>query len=136
VFLFNDSVNHWDYKTRMVNIGNVPRNDSDQENRRAGSKSDPALLCPRTIYSTWTCMEIMWMVIRIFDLLEWTEGLPKRHYTRHSVSRGNIFIWNFTDVVKEPKFGPVISALRSMRGYSTFNRRHIRDLDGRTHRQT
>lgn len=81
----------------------------------------------------------MWMVIRIlriFDWLEWTKGLAKRIYTRHSVPVGNIFILNFTDMVKELKIGPVISALRSVRGYSTFNRHHIRDLEDRTHGQT
>jgi hypothetical protein len=30
----------------------------------------------------------------------------------------------------------MISALRSVRGYSTFNRHHIRDLEDRTHEQT
>jgi hypothetical protein len=77
------------------------------------------------------------MVIRICDLLEWTEGLAKRHYTRHSVSWGNIiFIRNFTDMVKELKFVPMIRALRSVRGYSTFHRHHIRDLEDRTRGQT
>jgi len=39
-------------------------------------------------------------------------------------------------MVKELKTGSVISALRSVRGYSTFNRHHIRDLVERTHEQT
>ena len=39
-------------------------------------------------------------------------------------------------MVKELKFGPMISALRSVRGYSTFNRHHVRDLEDRTHGQT
>jgi hypothetical protein len=76
------------------------------------------------------------MVIRICDLLEWTEGPAKRHYTRHSVSWGNIFMRNFTDMVNELKFVPMIRALCSMRGYSTFHRYHIRDLEDRTCGQT